>query len=82
MYTDICAYFRGAELSDLVRIHKQVVKGLPAKMPGKWRHGLRDNFDTVPVELREAVFDPLVQGQSFRLRQCCEIRDAANIGYY
>ena len=35
-----------AESLDFVRNHEQIVKALPAKMPWKRRHGLRNDFHT------------------------------------
>ena len=39
-----------AELSNLLRIHKQIMITLPTEMPGKRRHGLWNNFNALGID--------------------------------
>ena len=70
-----------AELSNEIRVHKQVVEPLPTEMPRERRHGLGDDFHLASrVELLKAFDQPLTQGLAFAPAQVVVFGEAPHIG--
>ena len=69
-----------AELSNEVRVHKQVVEPLATEMPRERGHGLRDDLHlSSRVELLKALDQALPQGFAFALAQMVMFGETSHI---
>ncbi len=70
----------GAERGRLLREDEDVLVALAAEMPGERRHGLRDQFDAVEIELAEACGEDAIALGLLLRRQRLVHGEAADIG--
>src|SRR6187399_2278558 len=70
----------GAECGRFFRENEDVLVALPAEMPWERRHGLRDQFDAVEVELRETGGEDAIALRFLFRRQRLVHGEAADIG--